>query len=124
MRDSGDRHVASDGALLQYLHNDCKGHVHVRANCDDCDNCGEPVTDRDVPCVCGNRGCLNAVAGGAALARDLATAGLPVQTTHDVAPVSSPRRHPPPIEVMMRMAMTKSRTFIPCADRPPAGGRR
>jgi glucokinase len=44
-----------------------------------------PVTDRDVRCVCGNRGCLNAVAGGAALARELAEAGLPVQTTRDVA---------------------------------------
>ncbi|QXG76519.1 ROK family transcriptional regulator [Modestobacter sp. L9-4] len=41
-------------------------------------------THSDVPCSCGRIGCLDAVASGAALARDLAAAGLPVTDTADV----------------------------------------
>jgi predicted NBD/HSP70 family sugar kinase len=41
-------------------------------------------TASDVPCSCGRIGCLDAVASGAALARDMAAAGLPVKDTADV----------------------------------------
>lgn len=43
---------------------------------------------RDVPCSCGRVGCLDAVASGAALTRDLAAAGLPVTDTADVVALS------------------------------------
>ena len=39
----------------------------------------------DVPCPCGNRGCLEAIAGGPALAQQLTAAGQPATTVHDVA---------------------------------------
>ncbi|TDE08044.1 ROK family transcriptional regulator [Jiangella asiatica] len=39
---------------------------------------------RDTECACGGRGCLNAVAGGTALARDLAQAGFDAATARDV----------------------------------------
>ncbi|MFC3688763.1 ROK family transcriptional regulator [Aquipuribacter hungaricus] len=39
----------------------------------------------DVLCRCGNSGCLEAVAGGAALVRELSARGLPVRTSRDVA---------------------------------------
>ncbi|MBY5163867.1 ROK family transcriptional regulator [Salsipaludibacter albus] len=39
----------------------------------------------DVLCRCGNRGCLEAVAGGAALARQLTEAGTPSEDSRDVA---------------------------------------
>jgi predicted NBD/HSP70 family sugar kinase len=38
----------------------------------------------DVLCACGNSGCLEAVAGGDALAADLYAAGLPARTVRDV----------------------------------------
>jgi predicted NBD/HSP70 family sugar kinase len=38
----------------------------------------------DVVCRCGNTGCLEAVAGGAALAAKLSAAGLPARSGHDV----------------------------------------
>lgn len=38
----------------------------------------------DVLCTCGNRGCLEAVAGGGALARQLAATGLDATTSRDV----------------------------------------
>lgn len=38
----------------------------------------------EVPCACGNSGCLEAVAGGAALARRLTAEGSPATTVHDV----------------------------------------
>jgi len=39
----------------------------------------------DVVCACGNRGCLEAIAGGAALAKALTAAGQPATDVHDVA---------------------------------------
>ncbi|HUR51813.1 MAG TPA: ROK family protein [Mycobacteriales bacterium] len=47
------------------------GHVHV-------------PDPRHVPCSCGNENCLETLAGGAALARDGAAAGLPVRTARDL----------------------------------------
>jgi predicted NBD/HSP70 family sugar kinase len=38
----------------------------------------------DVVCRCGNTGCLEAVAGGRALARSLSEAGIPAETSRDV----------------------------------------
>lgn len=38
----------------------------------------------DVPCTCGNRGCLEALASGPALARELRTTGLDLATSQDV----------------------------------------
>lgn len=43
------------------------------------------VAGQDVLCVCGNRGCLTAVAGGAALARSLSEQGLQVTSAREVA---------------------------------------
>lgn len=43
------------------------------------------VPGRDAPCLCGNSGCLNAVAGGGALATALAAQGLPTAHASDVA---------------------------------------
>jgi predicted NBD/HSP70 family sugar kinase len=48
------------------------GHVHV------------PGVTSEVPCRCGNTGCLEAVAGGAALAAQLAAGGADVATSGDV----------------------------------------
>jgi predicted NBD/HSP70 family sugar kinase len=39
---------------------------------------------KDVPCHCGNRGCLEALASGRALARELTEAGLPAANSQDV----------------------------------------
>ena len=47
------------------------GHIHV-------------PSERTVLCGCGNENCLEAVAGGAALARQAAAAGLAVQTPRDL----------------------------------------
>ena len=44
-----------------------------------------PVPGTDTVCLCGNRGCLNAVAGGAALAHALAEAGHEVDSARGVA---------------------------------------
>lgn len=44
-----------------------------------------PVANSDALCVCGNSGCLNAVAGGAALARGLTAQGYPVDSAREVA---------------------------------------
>ena len=38
----------------------------------------------EVPCACGNRGCLEAVASGRAIARSLSAAGVPAATPSDV----------------------------------------
>lgn len=43
------------------------------------------VAGHDVRCVCGNQGCLNAVAGGAALVSALQAQGLEVSSARDVA---------------------------------------
>ncbi|HEV2536394.1 MAG TPA: ROK family protein [Streptosporangiaceae bacterium] len=48
------------------------GHVHMA-------DAGEPL------CRCGNLGCVEALAGGWALARDLRDHGMPVKTARDVA---------------------------------------
>jgi predicted NBD/HSP70 family sugar kinase len=42
------------------------------------------VTDGGVPCSCGNRGCLETVASGAALVRSLQAQGAAVRSTRDV----------------------------------------
>ena len=43
------------------------------------------VPDRpDAPCRCGNLGCVEAVAGGAAIARDLTELGIPASSSRDV----------------------------------------
>ncbi|HEX4806867.1 MAG TPA: ROK family protein [Conexibacter sp.] len=39
----------------------------------------------DTPCACGNTGCLEAIAGGEALARRLSAEGIPARTVLDVA---------------------------------------
>ncbi len=44
-----------------------------------------PLSGQDALCVCGNRGCLNAVAGGGALADHLAALGYPVDSAREVA---------------------------------------
>lgn len=44
-----------------------------------------PVPGAEELCVCGNRGCLNAVAGGAALARSLTEQGYPADSAREVA---------------------------------------
>lgn len=44
-----------------------------------------PVPGADAVCACGNRGCLNAVAGGGALAVALARSGHDVSSARDVA---------------------------------------
>lgn len=44
-----------------------------------------PVGSSEVLCNCGNRGCLNAVAGGKALAETLRAAGFTAHTVRDVA---------------------------------------
>ena len=38
----------------------------------------------NIPCACGNRGCLEAVASGRAIARDLTNSGVPAATPSDV----------------------------------------
>ncbi|HUJ74410.1 MAG TPA: ROK family protein, partial [bacterium] len=43
------------------------------------------VSGRDVPCWCGNAGCLDAVAGGGALASALTARGLPCSSARDVS---------------------------------------
>lgn len=43
----------------------------------------------DVPCRCGSSGCLEAVAGGRAVAATLATAGFPTRSSADVAALVS-----------------------------------
>ncbi len=42
------------------------------------------VSTDDTPCRCGNTGCLEAIAGGAALARRLSARGTPVASAHEV----------------------------------------
>jgi predicted NBD/HSP70 family sugar kinase len=44
-----------------------------------------PPHGQNVLCRCGNDNCLEAFAGGAAIVRDAVAAGLPVETTRDVA---------------------------------------
>jgi predicted NBD/HSP70 family sugar kinase len=61
----GHVHRGADGAAGDI------GHIHV------------PDKD-DVVCRCGNLGCLEAVAGGSALAARLAGLGLPTRTSRDV----------------------------------------
>lgn len=46
------------------------------------------LVGRDDPCTCGNRGCLNAVASGAALVRQVAAAGFDVHHVRDVIALS------------------------------------
>lgn len=49
------------------------------------------VPGRDAMCACGNRGCLNVVAGGGALVRELAGQGFDVAHARDVARLASAR---------------------------------
>jgi predicted NBD/HSP70 family sugar kinase len=65
------------------------GHIHVRDH-------------DDVLCRCGNRGCLEAVAGGGALALQLTAAGLPTANVRDV--VSRVREGHPEVTAMIRTA--------------------
>jgi predicted NBD/HSP70 family sugar kinase len=44
-----------------------------------------PASDTEALCACGNRGCLNAVAGGAALAQTLSAQGYDVDSAREVA---------------------------------------
>ncbi|MDI3404197.1 ROK family transcriptional regulator [Streptomyces cavernicola] len=44
---------------------------------------------QDIPCSCGNTGCLETVASGAALVRTLRERGLPVTSTEDVVRLAS-----------------------------------
>ncbi|MCT2591731.1 ROK family transcriptional regulator [Streptomyces sp. N2-109] len=64
--------VVSDGRLHRGAQG-CAGDIgHIRAG------------DHQEPCRCGNTGCLEAVAGGAAIARRLAELGLDASTGRDV----------------------------------------
>jgi predicted NBD/HSP70 family sugar kinase len=65
------------------------GHIHVRDH-------------DDVLCRCGNRGCLEAVAGGGALAIQLTAAGLPAADVRDV--VLRFREGHPEVTAMIRAA--------------------
>jgi predicted NBD/HSP70 family sugar kinase len=65
------------------------GHIHVRDH-------------DDVLCRCGNRGCLEAVAGGGALAIQLTAAGLPAADVRDV--VLRFREGHPEVTAMIRTA--------------------
>ncbi|WP_375001882.1 ROK family protein [Aeromicrobium sp. CTD01-1L150] len=47
------------------------------------------VPGSEAPCACGNRGCLNAVASGAALAEQLNNDDLPVRSARDVADMAA-----------------------------------
>lgn len=60
------------------------GHVHRGAK-GAAGNVGHIQTDTDEICNCGNVGCLEGVAGGAALAKALRDKGLPASNTRDVA---------------------------------------
>jgi predicted NBD/HSP70 family sugar kinase len=61
----GHVHRGADGAAGDI------GHIHVPGN-------------DETPCRCGNAGCLEAIAGGAAIAARLRAQGLPVDTSRDV----------------------------------------
>jgi predicted NBD/HSP70 family sugar kinase len=50
---------------------------------------GHIRSDSDAPCRCGNTGCLEAVAGGAALAQQLAAAGYDTKNTRDVVALAA-----------------------------------
>lgn len=56
------------------------GHIQLQGH-------GEPT------CRCGNRGCVEAIAGGWALVRDLRTAGSTARTARDVARLAHDRDH-------------------------------
>jgi predicted NBD/HSP70 family sugar kinase len=62
-----------DGELLHGNHGRAGDIGHIRA-----------ITDSDVLCTCGNRGCVGALASGSAVARQLREAGMGVASTHDV----------------------------------------
>lgn len=61
------------------------GHIHHGAHGAAGDIGHIRVTNSDVVCRCGNTGCLEAVAGGQALAVRLRAEGLPVRTSREVA---------------------------------------
>ena len=61
-----------------------------------------PVAGAEQVCACGNRGCLNAVASGAALVRDLAAAGHPVANAREVASLAA--RGDAPVGIAVRQA--------------------
>ncbi|MBL1069179.1 ROK family transcriptional regulator [Streptomyces sp. 7-21] len=65
--------IVSDGRLHRGAHGSAGDIGHIRVGVD------------STPCRCGNAGCLEAVAGGAALARRLRQDGLSVTTARDVA---------------------------------------
>jgi predicted NBD/HSP70 family sugar kinase len=65
--------IVSHGRLLRGAQGAAGDIGHVR------------VAQNDTLCVCGNLGCLEAVAGGGALACDLRAAGLEARTARDVA---------------------------------------
>lgn len=60
------------------------------------------IAGREDVCACGNRGCLNAVAGGRALARDLATQGFATVHARDV--VALAREGVPAAQLAIRQA--------------------
>ena len=61
-----------------------EGHLHRGAQGAAGDIGHIPVADSDVVCRCGNVGCVEASAGGAALARDLAAKGKDTANSRDV----------------------------------------
>ncbi len=82
----GDVHRGADGAAGDI------GHISVRDS-------------EHVPCDCGNVGCIEAVASGAALVRELADAGLDVRTNHDVVSLAL---HGDPVAIRsIRVAATR-----------------
>jgi len=65
--------IVSDGHLLRGAKGIAGDIGHVRV-----------ARGADVPCQCGNRGCLEALASGPAIARALTEAGVPARTGSDV----------------------------------------
>jgi glucokinase len=65
--------IISHGRLLRGAQGTAGDIGHVRV-----------ARSADVPCPCGNRGCLEALASGPAIARDLASRGFPASNGSDV----------------------------------------
>jgi predicted NBD/HSP70 family sugar kinase len=65
--------IISDGEVLRGNHGRAGDIGHIRA-----------ITQSQVLCTCGNRGCVGALASGSAIARQLAEAGVPAESTADV----------------------------------------
>ena len=94
---SGRIHRGADGAAGDI------GHIHV------------PDHD-DVVCRCGNRGCLEAVAGGAALAARLRAAGLdPAATSRDVVDLVRAGR-PEAVQLIREAGRTLGGVLATCVN--------